>query len=58
LSNGTTSGNQTRETIQVLVQGNFKDVGAEMTIANAPASTFFGSFAEGGGWVARKLDCW
>jgi peptide/nickel transport system substrate-binding protein len=55
-TNGTTSGNQTRETIQVLVQSNFNDVGAEMTIANAPASTFFASYSEGGGWLARKLD--
>ncbi len=54
--NGTTSGNQTRETIQVLVQANFKDVGAEMTIANAPASTFFGSYTEGAAFLARKLD--
>jgi peptide/nickel transport system substrate-binding protein len=55
-TNGTTSGNQTRETIQVLVQANFKDVGAEMTIANAPASTFFGGYAQGAGFLARKLD--
>jgi peptide/nickel transport system substrate-binding protein len=55
-TNGTTSGNQTRETIQVLVQSNFRDVGAEMTIANAPASTFFGSYSEGAGFLARKLD--
>jgi peptide/nickel transport system substrate-binding protein len=55
-TNGTTAGNQTRETIQALVQANLKDVGIEMKIANEPASTFFGSFAEGGGWVARKLD--
>jgi len=27
-----------------------------MTIANAPASTFFGSYSEGAGFLARKLD--
>lgn len=56
VTHGTTAGNQTRETIQALVQANLKDVGIEMKIANAPASTFFGSFAEGGGAWSRKLD--
>jgi peptide/nickel transport system substrate-binding protein len=55
-THGTTSGNQTRETIQALVQANLKDVGAEMKIANQPASKFFGSFNDGGGWVDRTLD--
>jgi peptide/nickel transport system substrate-binding protein len=55
-SHGTTSGNQTRETIQALAQANFKDVGAEMTIANQPASKFFGGFNDGGGWLDRTLD--
>jgi peptide/nickel transport system substrate-binding protein len=55
-TNGTTGGNQTRETIQVLVQANLKDVGIDMQIANEPASTFFASWTEGGGWVSRELD--
>ena len=53
---GTTSGNQTRETIQALVQANLRDVGVEMTIANQPASKFFGGFNDGGGWLDRSLD--
>jgi peptide/nickel transport system substrate-binding protein len=55
-THGTTSGNQTRETIQALVQANLKDVGVEMTIANQPASRFFGGFNDGGGWLDRTLD--
>jgi peptide/nickel transport system substrate-binding protein len=55
-TNGTTSGNQTRETIQALAQANFKDVGAEMTITNQPASKFFGGFNDGGGWLDRTID--
>ncbi|HET7092872.1 MAG TPA: ABC transporter substrate-binding protein, partial [Thermomicrobiales bacterium] len=55
-THGTTSGNQTRETIQALVQANLKDVGAEMKIANQPASKFFGGFNDGGGWIDRTLD--
>lgn len=55
-THGTTSGNQTRETIQALAQANFKDVGAEMTIANQPASKFFGGFNDGGGWLDRTID--
>jgi peptide/nickel transport system substrate-binding protein len=55
-THGTTSGNQTRETIQALVQANLKDVGVEMTIANQPASKFFAGFNEGGGWLDRTLD--
>jgi peptide/nickel transport system substrate-binding protein len=55
-THGTTSGNQTRETIQALAQANFKDVGAEMTITNQPASRFFGGFNDGGGWLDRTID--
>lgn len=55
-THGTTSGNQTRETIQALAQANWKDVGVEMTIANQPASKFFGGFNDGGGWLDRTID--
>ncbi|MFT4038047.1 MAG: peptide ABC transporter substrate-binding protein [Thermomicrobiales bacterium] len=55
-THGTTSGNQTRETIQALAQANWKDVGAEMTITNQPASKFFGGFNDGGGWLDRTID--
>jgi peptide/nickel transport system substrate-binding protein len=55
-THGTTSGNQTRETIQALAQANWKDIGVEMTIANQPASKFFGGFNDGGGWLDRTLD--
>jgi peptide/nickel transport system substrate-binding protein len=56
LTFSTTAGNQTRETIEALVQANWKNVGVEMTIHDEPASNFFGSFVEGGGWLARKYD--
>lgn len=55
-THATTSGNQTRETIQALAQANWKDVGAEMVIANQPASKFFGNFNDGGGWIDRISD--
>jgi peptide/nickel transport system substrate-binding protein len=48
----TTSGNQQRENVQLLVQQNFKDVGAEMVIKNVPSDTVFGSYS-GGGVLAR-----
>jgi peptide/nickel transport system substrate-binding protein len=55
-THGTTSGNQTRETIQALAQANWREVGAEMIIANQPASKFFGGFNDGGGWLDRTID--
>jgi peptide/nickel transport system substrate-binding protein len=56
LTFSTTAGNQTRATIEAIVQANWKAVGVEMTIHDEPASNFFGSFSEGGGWLARKYD--
>jgi peptide/nickel transport system substrate-binding protein len=47
----TTSGSQLRENVQLLVQQNFKDIGAEMTIKNERSSELFGSYAAGGGWA-------
>jgi peptide/nickel transport system substrate-binding protein len=47
-THGTTSGNQLRENVQLLVQDNFKQVGAEMVIDNKPSDTVFGSWASGG----------
>jgi len=38
----TTSGNQTRENLQVLFQQNLKDIGVEMVIENSPAAILFG----------------
>ena len=52
----TTAGNQTRETIQALVQANLKDIGVEMKIMNFPGGTFFASFLEGGPYISRKYD--
>jgi peptide/nickel transport system substrate-binding protein len=52
----TTAGNQTRETIQAMVQANLKDVGIEMKIQNFPGGTFFASFLEGGAYISRKYD--
>jgi len=50
-TNITTSGNQLRENVQLLVQQNFKDVGAEMTIQNQRSSELFGSYSAGGLWA-------
>ena len=45
---GVTSGNQLRENVQLLVQDNFKQIGAEMVIKNNRSDTVFGSWAAGG----------
>jgi peptide/nickel transport system substrate-binding protein len=47
-THGVTSGNQLRENVQLLVQDNFKQVGAEMVISNNRSDTVFGSWAAGG----------
>ena len=47
-THGVTSGNQLRENVQLLVQDNFKQIGAEMVIANNRSDTVFGSWAAGG----------
>lgn len=47
----TTSGSQLRENVQLLVQQNFKDVGAEMIIKNQPSAQLFGSYSAGGVWA-------
>ncbi len=49
--NTTTSGNQLRENVQLLVQQNFKDIGVEMNIRNMPTDQLFGSYAAGGVWA-------
>ncbi len=38
----TTAGNKVRETVQTLLQGQWKSVGVEVTIKNEPARVFFG----------------
>ncbi len=48
--NTTTSGNQLRENVQLLVQQNFQDVGVEMNIKNLPTDQLFGSYSAGGVW--------
>ena len=47
-THGVTSGNQLRENVQLLVQDNFKQIGAEMVIQNNRSDTVFGSWAAGG----------
>jgi peptide/nickel transport system substrate-binding protein len=47
-THGVTSGNQLRENVQLLVQDNFKQVGAELVIKNNRSDTVFGSWAAGG----------
>lgn len=56
----TTSGSQLRENVQLLVQQNFKDIGAEMVIKNLPTSQLFGSYAAGGVWArgAYEMGGW
>jgi peptide/nickel transport system substrate-binding protein len=49
--NTTTSGNQLRENVQLLVQQNFKDIGVEMNIKNMPTDQLFGSYSAGGVWA-------
>src|SRR5205807_412747 len=49
--NTTTSGNQLRENVQLLVKQNFEDVGVEMNIKNQPTDQLFGSYAAGGVWA-------
>ena len=49
--NTTTSGNQLRENVQLLVQQNFKDIGVEMNIKNQPTDQLFGSYSAGGVWA-------
>jgi peptide/nickel transport system substrate-binding protein len=56
IAHSTTAGNQTRETIQALVQANLKDVGVEMKIVNFPGPTFFATFTENGAYISRKYD--
>jgi peptide/nickel transport system substrate-binding protein len=49
-SHKTTSGNQLRENVQLLVQQNFLDVGVEMVIENQRTSDLFGTWEQGGQW--------
>jgi peptide/nickel transport system substrate-binding protein len=49
-THSTTSGNQLREDVQLLVQQNYKDVGVEMTIKNGRTADEFGTWAQGGWW--------
>jgi peptide/nickel transport system substrate-binding protein len=56
ITHSTTAGNQTRQTVQALVQANLKDVGIEMKIINFPGATFFATFMEGGAYISRKYD--
>ncbi len=52
----TTSGTQLRENVQLLIQQNFKDVGAEMTIKNERSSQLFGSYSSGGIWARGEYQ--
>ena len=52
----TTAGSQLRENVQLLVQQNFKDVGAEMIIKNRPTGQLFGTYSAGGGWARGDYE--
>jgi peptide/nickel transport system substrate-binding protein len=49
-SHKTTSGNQLRENVQLLVQQMFLDVGVEMVIENQRTADLFGTWDQGGQW--------
>jgi peptide/nickel transport system substrate-binding protein len=49
-SHKTTSGNQLRENVQLLVQQQFRDVGVEMVIENQRTADLFGTWDQGGQW--------
>jgi peptide/nickel transport system substrate-binding protein len=50
-THATTVGNQLRENVQLLVQQNFKDVGAEMEIKNERTQILFATYGQGGKWA-------
>jgi peptide/nickel transport system substrate-binding protein len=49
-SHKTTTGNQLRENVQLLVQQMFLDVGVEMKIENQRVADLFGTWEQGGQW--------
>lgn len=49
-THSTTTGNQLRENVQLLVQQMYKDVGVEMTIKNGRTAELFGTWPQGGWW--------
>lgn len=50
-ANSTTSGSHLREMTQQYLQQTFREIGAEMTIANLPSAVMWGDF-----WMQSKFD--
>ena len=55
-SHKTTTGNQLRENVQLLVQQQFKDVGVEMMIENQRTADLFGTWDQGGQWSRGEYE--
>ena len=54
--NSTIVGSTTWENIQLLLQQNFMDIGAEMVIDNARTADLFGTWQQGGRWSHGEYD--
>lgn len=54
----TTAGNKTRETVQTLLQGQWKSVGVEVVIKNEPARVFFGETTKKRNYGAMAMYAW
>jgi peptide/nickel transport system substrate-binding protein len=52
----TTAGSQQRDTVQVLLQQNLKDVGIDLVIENHPGPRFFAAAESGGILYGRRFD--
>lgn len=54
----TTGGNKVRETVQTLLQSQWKSVGVEVTIKNEPARVFFGETTKKRNFGAMAMYAW
>lgn len=54
----TTAGNKTRETVQALLQSQWKAVGVEIVIKNEPARVFFGETMKTRGYGGMAMYAW
>jgi peptide/nickel transport system substrate-binding protein len=54
----TTAGNKTRETVQAMLQSQWKAVGVEVIIKNEPARVFFGETMKTRGYGGMAMYAW
>ncbi|MFN7455595.1 MAG: peptide ABC transporter substrate-binding protein [Pseudobdellovibrionaceae bacterium] len=54
----TTAGNKTRETVQTLLQSQWKSVGVDVQIKNEPARVFFGETTKKRNYGAMAMYAW